>query len=357
MNILIFDATPHWSGGANRILLYSKELKKHGHRVTVCCLPESGLSKRLPQENIPVCVINPKYDLNLLIIPKLIQLIIKNNIDVIDICSPKFYWVAALAGRLAKKTVMLTRNVPYRKKGVKLLVNKILYLKLVDHIVAVSDKIKRELIEDFNIPDPKITVIYDGIDLLRFPAQKPGDTGTNLEPYRAAVISRLDENKGLECFINAIPKITQQISPILFIIAGTGSIEKQLKELTKKLNLSDKVTFTGFREDIPEILSGVDITIMPSPEEGMSMSALESMASCRPVVATSGSGLADIIVNKRSGMIVKPDDGNELANGVVKLLQSDYKQAGREARKIIEEKFSLQKVVTRYELLIKTITK
>ena len=66
MNILIFDATPHWSGGANRILLYSQELLKRGHRVTVCCLPESGLSRRLPEENIPVCTINPKSDLNLL---------------------------------------------------------------------------------------------------------------------------------------------------------------------------------------------------------------------------------------------------------------------------------------------------
>ena len=356
MNILIFDATPHWSGGANRIFLYSKELRKRGHTLTVCCLPGSGLSSRLPKENIPAITINPKSDLNLLIIPKLIQLIIKNNIDVIDICSPKFYWVASLAGRITKKTVMLTRNVPYRKKGIKKLVNTILYAKLVDRIIAVSDKIKRELIEDFNIPAKKITVIYDGIDLLRFPVPSTGNAPVIDEPYRVAVISRLDENKGLECFINAIPKIIQQISPILFTIAGTGSIEKHLKELTKKLNLSDKVIFTGFREDIPAILSEVDITIMPSPEEGMSMSALESMASAKPVVATSGSGLADIIVSNKSGIIVKPDNSTDLAEGVVSLLQSDYKQAGREARKIVEEKFELQKVVTQYELLVKTIT-
>ncbi len=356
MNILIFDATPHWSGGANRILLYSRELIKLGHSVTVCCLPGSGLSSRLPKENIPAITINPKSDLNLLIIPKLIQLIIKNNIDVIDICSPKFYWVASLAGRIANKTVMLTRNVPYRKKGIKKLVNKILYAKLVDRIIAVSDKIKRELIEDFNIPDHKITVIYDGIDLLRFPLQKTNNTTDKPEQYVLAVISRLDGNKGLECFINAIPKIIQQIGPILFMIVGTGSIEQKLKELTKKLNLSDKVLFTGFRKDIPEILSGVDITVMPSPEEGMSMSALESMASCKPVVATSGSGLSDVIINKKSGMIVQPNDSNELAEGVVKLLQSDYKQAGREARKIVEEKFALQTVVAQYEILVKTIT-
>ncbi|MEI7787722.1 MAG: glycosyltransferase family 4 protein [Chlorobiaceae bacterium] len=357
MNILIFDATPHWSGGANRILLYSQELLKRGHRVTVCCLPESGLSRRLPEENIPVYTINPKSDLNLLIIPKLIKLIEKNNIDVIEICSPKFYWVASLAGRLSHRVVMLTRNVPYRKKGIKKQINRLLYNKLVDRIIAVSDKIKRELKKDFNIPDHKITVIYDGIDLHRF--RRPNKNNNTLHPeqYVAAVISRLDENKGLECFISAIPYIVQKINPIHFMIVGTGSMEQKLKDLTKKLTVSDKVTFTGFRTDIPEILCGVDITIMPSPEEGMSMSALESMASAKPVVATSGSGLADIIVNNRSGIIVNPDNSKELADGVVTLLQSDYKQAGREARKIIEEKFTLQTVVAQYEQLLETVTR
>jgi len=355
MNIMIFDATPHWSGGANRIFLYSKELIQRGHRVTVCCLPASGLSIRLPEQNIPVITIDPKSDINLLVVPKLIQLIIKNNIQVLDICSPKFYWVASLAGRLTNKTIMLTRNVPYRKTGLKKYINTLLYDKLIDNIVAVSDKIKRELREDFAIPEQKITVIYDGIDLHQFKQQQTKQRD-NPENYRVAVISRLDQNKGLECFINAIPTIIQTISHIHFMIVGTGSIEQKLKEQTKQLNLSDSVTFTGFRKDIPQLLSEVDITIMPSPEEGMSMSALESMASGKPVVATTGSGLADIIINHRSGMIVKPNDSNDLAEAVITLLQSDYRQAGKEARKIVEEKFSLQNVVTQYEHLIEKST-
>jgi len=354
MNILIFDATPHWSGGATRIFLFSKELTQRGHSVTVCCLPGSGLSKRLPEENIPVCTVNPKSDVNLLIIPKLITLIVKNRIDVIEICSPKFYWVASLAGRLTNRKIILTRNVPYRKKGVKKEINKLLYDKLVDNVVAISDKIKRELMADFSIPEHKITVIYDGIDLLRFSKQTKS---VEHEKFVIAVISRLDENKGLECCINAIPIIAQKITPLRVLIVGTGTIEHKLKELTKKLNLMDSVIFTGFRKDIPEILAGVDITIMPSPEEGMSMSALESMASRKAVVATSGSGLTDIITNNKSGMIVKPDNSNELANGAITLLQSDYRQAGEDARKIVEEKFSLQKVVTQYELLLEHITK
>lgn len=354
---MIFDATPQWSGGANRILLYSKELKKRGHCVTVCCLPESGLANRIAKENIPVYTLNPKSDINLLIVPKIIRLIKKNKIEVIDICSPKFYWVSSLAARVTKSTVVLTRNVPYRKKGVKKQINRILYHTLVDHIIAISDKIKRELIEDYALPEQKITVIYDGIELNRFKQKIPEKIGVTSRHPVAAVISRLDENKGLECFIHAIAEITKKIASVHFVIVGTGSIETRLKELTTKLKVSSNVRFMGFRKDIPEILAGVDITIVPSPEEGMSMSALESMASGVPVVVTSGCGLVDIIVNNTSGMIVKPGNSHELAQGVIKLLQSDYQQAGKEARAIVEKKFALPRVVTQYELLLEALQK
>lgn len=357
MNIMIFDATPHWSGGANRILLYSKELKKRGHCVTVCCLPESGLASRIAEENIPVYTLNPKSDINLFIVPQIIRLIKENNIEVIDICSPKFYWVSSLAARVTKRTVILTRNVPYRKNGVKKQINRVLYHTLVDHIIAISDKIKRELIEDYSLPAKKITVIYDGIELNRFKLKIPENIDVTSRHSVAAVISRLDENKGLECFIHAIAEITKKIASIHFMIVGTGSIETKLKELTKKLNVSSSVTFMGFRKDIPEILAGVDITIVPSPEEGMSMSALESMASGVPVVVTRGCGLVDIIENNRSGSIVEPDNIHELAEGVIRLLESDYQQAGKEARAIVEEKFALHRVVTRYELLLAALQK
>ena len=354
---MIFDATPHWSGGANRIFLYSKELKKRGHYVTVCCLPESGLASRISAENIPVSTLNPKSDINLFVVPKIIRLIRQNNIDVIEICSPKFYWVASLAAKVTKRKVILTRNVPYRKKGTKKIVNKFLYSVLVDRIIAISDKIKRELIEDFSLPEKKITVIYDGIDLDRFKQKKSKKSSVKPERYIAAVISRLDKNKGLECFMNAIPIITQKIASIHFIIVGTGTIETKLKELAKKLKISENVSFTGFKTDIPQILSEVDITIMPSPQEGMSMSALESMASGVPVVITSGCGLVDVIENNTSGSIVQPDNSHELADGVIRLLQSDYQQAGKAARTIIEEKFALQRVVTQYELLLEGLQK
>jgi len=95
---MLFDASHSWSGGANRVLLYSRELKFCGHTVIVCCLPGSELETRLQTEGIPVFTMNPRSDINLFLVPEVIRLIREHDIDIIDINSPKFYWIAAIAG-------------------------------------------------------------------------------------------------------------------------------------------------------------------------------------------------------------------------------------------------------------------
>ena len=352
---MLFDASHSWSGGANRVLLYSRELRSCGHTVVVGCLPGSELETRLKQEGIPVFTMNPRSDVNLFLVPEVIRLIREHDIDVIDINSPKFYWIAAIAGKLTGKSVIITRNVPFRKTGIKKYINRILYYYLVDRIIAISDKIKRELIADFEIDDIKIAVIYDGIDLSRFSRRDPDSGRSQNEYISAGIISRLVNGKGLECLIDAIPEIIKAVPNINFVVCGTGVSEQSLKLQAQNLNIANRITFLGFKDNIPELLSGMDITIMPSPEEGMSMSALESMASGVPVVATTGGGLVDIIADMENGVIVTPGNPRNLAEGAIRLLKADYRKIGRAARGVVEEKFALKRVVSKYESLINTL--
>ncbi|NTW83844.1 MAG: glycosyltransferase family 4 protein [Chlorobiaceae bacterium] len=356
MNIMIFDASPRWSGGANRIYLFAKELKRRGHNVIVCCLPGSGLSEKLPVEDIGTITINPISEANILMVSKIRKLIRRYNIDLIEICSPKFYWISSLAGRITGKKILLTRNVPYRKKGIKKYLNRILYHNLTDAIIAVSARIGRELAEDFMIPDGKISIIHDGLDMQPYRNPKPLSFRKYVNEKVVAVISRLDEHKGLECFVNAISIVLRNMTGVHFLIVGTGGIEQKLRKLAAQLGILDSVTFTGFRQDIPEILAGVDITVIPSPLEGMSMSAIESMATGRPIVATSGGGLIDIITEGVSGIIVNPEDIEDLAEGILRLLESDYRKIGQESRRIAQEQFDLGVVVSKYESLASRLT-
>jgi glycosyltransferase involved in cell wall biosynthesis len=355
MNILKFIASIPWSGGANRVFLYSRELKRCGHTVIGCCLPGSEVEARLRREGIQVIAIDPKFDTNLFMVRKIRRIIKEHNIDIIDIHSPKFYWIASIAGKLTETPVIITRNVPYRKTGIKKHINRILYYFLVDKVIAISDKIKREFIKDFEINHEKIAVIYDGIDISKFRRIKKESRFILDKIIRIGVISRLDNGKGLECLIDAIPEIANTYPNINVIVVGTGGIEQKLKLQAKSLNIADKVIFTGFKENIPDILSTIDITIMPSPDEGMSMSALESMSCGVPVVATSGGGLVDIIVNMQTGVIVAPNNHKQLAEGTIRLLKSDYRKIGYAASKVIEQKFAIKQVVSQYESLTRKL--
>jgi glycosyltransferase involved in cell wall biosynthesis len=352
MNIMLFDATSQWSGGANRVLLYSRELRLRGHDVTVCCLPESEMSRRLELDGTPYFTLNPRSDVNLLVVPEIVRIIREKGIQLIDVHSPRFYWIALIAARFEGKPLIITRNVPFRKTGFKKYINSIFYRRLVDQVVAVSDKIKRELIEDFQIDKRNIAVIYDGLEIAKY---EVGDSGGRMHhngSVQVGVISRLVPGKGLECLFNAIPEIIREIPDIRFVVAGTGAIEKSLRLQAEQLKIAGQVSFEGFREDIPELLAGMAITVLPSPEEGMSMSALESMASGVPVVATSGGGLVDIIVNMETGVIVMPDNPKALAEGVIRLLSSDYQTVGLKAKAVIKEKFALNFVIDQYEKLL-----
>ena len=171
------------------------------------------------------------------------------------------------------------------------------------------------------------------------------------------VISRLDYGKGLECFIEAIPEILRTFPDARFLIAGTGAIEESLRLRAHELRIDARITFAGFRNDVPELLKDIDITILPSPDEAMSMIALESMASGVPVVATSGTGLVDIISNMENGVIVKPNDPKALADGVVSLLMSDYRAIGQKAKEVVREKFTTNRVIEQYESLLTSLVR
>ncbi len=356
MRIMLFDATRQWTGGAYRVLLFSRELKARGHEVTVCCLPGSEIAKRLGQEGIPFFTLDPRSDVNLLVVPEIVRMMRQKAVEIIDVHSPKFYWLALIAARIAGRPVIITRNVPFRKTGIKKKINSLLYGHLVDRVVSVSEKVKRELMEDYRIGDGRIEVIHDGLDMSKFEGKDHGkleSTGS----VQVGVISRLDHGKGLECFIDAIPQIIRTFPDIRFLVAGSGAIEESLRLRAHELGIDDNITFAGFRHDIPELLKDIDITLLPSPDEAMSMIALESMASGVPVVATSGTGLVDIISNMENGVIVIPNDPKALADGAISLLKSDYRAFGQKAREVVREKFATDRVIDQYESLLRSLVR
>jgi glycosyltransferase involved in cell wall biosynthesis len=121
----------------------------------------------------------------------------------------------------------------------------------------------------------------------------------------------------------------------------------------KDLNLEDHFSLLGFRGDVPQILADLDVFVLSSVSEGLSIATIEAMAAGRPVVVTRSGGPQEIIEDRRTGLLVPPGDASALASGICEVLASSELASalGRNAQMLVEGKFSLKNMISSYESL------
>jgi glycosyltransferase involved in cell wall biosynthesis len=234
--------------------------------------------------------------------------------------------------------------------------------RLADRVVANADAVKRWLVGE-GYDARKISVIRNGIDLARF-APRPAGTRLREElglPRTAplvAVLSRVSPLKGLQHFLQAAAELSVTCPDARFLIVGEPSpgedeYERELRRSATALGLDRRVIFTGLRLDVPEVLSEVAVSVLPSLSEGLPNSVLESMAAEVPVVATRVGGTAEAVDDGVTGLLVPPGDTPALTRAISRLLQ-DRDLARRLAgagRQRVVERFSIEGMVRQTERL------
>lgn len=233
----------------------------------------------------------------------------------------------------------------------------------VDCILVNAEAIRRWLVEEGYPPD-KITVIRNGIDLSRF-ASKNGGGNLHRElglPGRAPLVvmlSRLNPQKGIEYFLEAAASVSRRCPKARFLVVGDAFVrrngvverdvayQRELRRSATRLGLGQRVVFTGFRPDVPELLSGAAVSVLPSVSEGLSNTLLESMAAAVPVVATRVGGNPEVIEDGKGGVLVPPRDPRALAEAICAILKnrSLARSLGEEGRRRVAERFSLDRMV------------
>jgi glycosyltransferase involved in cell wall biosynthesis len=212
--------------------------------------------------------------------------------------------------------------------------------------------------------DPaKVVVIPNGVELDRFserpdPERVRRELGIVTGAPLVMVVSRLTRQKGLEQFLEAAQILAPRFPDARFVIVGYANpaeqaYEDSLKVLTAQLGLSDRVIFTGLRQDVPGLLAAATVSVMPSLNEALSNVLLESMAAGAPTVATRVGGTPEAIADEVTGLLVEPGDASALAEAVAKLLQQPglARRLGDAARKAIVDRYSVEKMVRATESL------
>ncbi len=288
MNIALFDAAKFWSGGAERVYLCAVGFKQKGHDVVVVCLPTSRLNLLL-KDKVKIYNVVPLFDLDFFAAFKIFLIILKNKIKILDIHSPKFYWIGVFVGKLLNCRVFITRNVEYRKKGLKKLVNRLLY-RLCDGVITVSEKIKKNMTEDFEISEDKIRFIRDSYVIdTRLKENIKEKYKIPADAYVLSIIGRIEENKRQTLAIDLIKSLINKGYDCYLFIIGQTEDKRFYNLLTKKvinLNLEKRVIFTGYVTNVSDYIISSDLVICCSKHEGISKSVVESLLLKTPVVST-----------------------------------------------------------------------
>ena len=285
----------------------------------------------------------------------------RQRIDIVHAYNFYANVFALPAARLARVPVVLGsirdtgENLTARQRAVNKMV-----CRLADRVIVNAEAIKRTLVAE-GYRQERITVIPNGI--LCPPLRSTPDRALHLEfglstsDVLIGVVSRIARGKGLEYFLDAAPAVAARIPTAKFLIIGDNAFNpdyrEELKKQTIELGLQNRVIFTGFRLDVPNILSSLAVSVLPSLNEGLSNSLLESMAAAVPVVATNVGGNPEVVTDGETGFLVPPRNAAALADALCRVLSTPglRNTLGQAGRQRVLKYFSNERMIQNVEQL------
>jgi glycosyltransferase involved in cell wall biosynthesis len=182
---------------------------------------------------------------------------------------------------------------------------------------------------------------------------RPAPTGECL----LCTVGSLVRWKGHADLIAAFALALKRDDSLRLLIVGDGPERGSLERIARDLEVADRVTFAGFRAEVPAILRSADIYVHAALDEALGVAILEAMAAGKPVIATAVGGVLDIIPNATVGLLVPPADPAAMADAIHRLSADpgQREQMGRRGRQHVVDNFSIQAVVARYETLYETL--
>lgn len=279
-----------------------------------------------------------------------------HRVDLIHTNSLKADVYGGLAGRLAGIPVLWHVrdhiNGEYLPAPVAVAF-RVLARWLPTAVVAISDSTRRCL---QTRPGQPVKVVHDGCAPHWFGVPAPADTGA--APV-VALIGRVAAWKGQHVFLRAAARVRERHPEARFWIVGSAMFgedeyERGLHALVAELDLKDRVEFLGFRDDVPALMAGLDVVVHASTlGEPFGQVVIEGMAAARPVVATDGGALPEIVTSGETGLLVPPGDDAALARALLTLLgDSGYARAlGLAGRERVRERFTIASTRDRLQTL------
>ena len=235
-----------------------------------------------------------------------------------------------------------------------------LFRPLVMRYIPMSKDLANWLIKDIQVPENKISQIYNGVDISQFTivdAKPMAVLPTEFQSPELMIIGTVgrqvtikDQITLVKAFIHLVQMSPEAKQKSRLILVGDGNLRSTLYELCLTENIEKLVWFAGERADIATIMQTFNLFVLPSINEGISNTILEAMASGLPVIATNVGGNPELVINNQTGYLVQKQNPMEMAEALKMYIDdpSLLKKHGKAGRALCEEKFSLQRMLDDY---------
>jgi len=363
MRILHTEALKRWGGEQNRVLSEAVGLTRRGHEVTIAAQPGSELIIRAGEAGLPTVAVPFRRSSYLRSVPALARCVRRGRTEIVVTHSSSDSWAGGLAARLLPRgpaVVRVRHNMLPVSHGAAAF---LLYRRLADVVVTLTETTRQELVEHNGLDPARVIAISTGVVPERF--RRDGEARRRVRDefgVRGPLVvnvSDLDSVKGVWHYLSAAALVAESVPEARFLLVGRAD-EAALGRVAaraKELGLSGRFFATGFRKDVPAILSAADVFVFCSVCEGLGTAVLEAMAAGLSVACFDLPTLAEVVQEGVTGLLAPVGDAGALAERAVALLRDDAARAamGEAGRARVSERFSVERMLDRTEALYKRI--
>ena len=331
------------------------------YRPIVCCFRYGRKAEEIEALGVKVIHLRKERRVDLTLVLALARLMRSENVGIVHTFLIGANLWGRLAALLARVPIIIAseRNVDIWEEALKLRTGRML-ARVTNAIVANAEAVRTYLIAR-GVAAARVVTIRNGVNTTRFdgPLDRAAvrqSLGVRPDEILAAVIARLEPQKGHATVIEAAARLRGQHPQLRFLFVGGGSMQDLLPAMAERLGVRERVVFTGFRTDSADLIRAADLSVLTSTKEGLSNTLLESLAAGRPVIASAVGGNPEV-VTPDVGILVPPRDPDALANALHRILSDRVaaERMGNRGRQRIRHEFSVARMVSETTALYDTL--
>ncbi len=354
------------TGGSERIVLsLCQQLKSRGFDPFVAAFRGGALQDSFTQAGITTYDLNRTGGIDIRLIWRLIRIIRKHQIHIINCHHFVALFYAFWASRLTRVPLMHTEHSKWEMEQLSGFWDRCFrfFLKRIDQITAVSPVSHQHLKDHYLLSSARLSLTLNGVDVDKYDQGKTKaysrpTFGLNDSDPVLGCVGNLRTEKNQKLLLKTLQVLNDRGHRWQVVLVGDGPCRNELAQLANDLNVADQVFFLGSRDDAEKIYPLFDVYVLPSRYEGLPLTLLEAMSAGVPVIGTSVLGIREVIDHEKNGLLVHDDDPSDLALTMI-VLNNDSslkKTLTAHAREFVECRFSLERFVDSYEQLFNKIT-